>query len=340
MDYIKSYMNYNSRHRKMSILERIYLYLHKKVFFYRLSQQKHFNDKFIISIGNLTTGGTGKTPLTILLSEYFLKQNEKVLICLRGYKGSFKGDLLVAEKGKILTTSYISGDEPYLIAFKLIEKGYQDFKVAIGKKREELIHKYGEDCNIVILDDAFQNPSIEKDSDIVLIDINDDPDKIQLIPLGKYREPLSALERADLVVLTRINEHIENLKKWELILKEINVPYFTSKHIKDKIVPDLKEKEVVLVCGIGNPYSFIKAVQNENIKILKQYVYKDHHIFTNLEIQEWLKYKKPILTTEKDFMRLLYNPIYLQNKEFFYRFCINIEINQFDKFIKTIYKNI
>lgn len=330
-------MNYNFPEKQYSLLEKIYLYFHKKVFENRLKKQIYLDDKFIISIGNITTGGTGKTPLTIFLADYFLKLNKKVLICLRGYKGSFKGDLLVSDKGKIFTTPYISGDEPYLIAFKLIEKQHTNFKVACGKKRQNLIEKYGKDCDIILLDDAFQNPLIARNKDIVLIDVNDNPDNIKLIPIGKYREPIEALLRADIIVLTRIKENQENLKKWEAIINKLNKAYFKSEHIKEDIIPPLKDKNVILISGIGNPDSFIKAVEKENINIIKKYIYKDHHSFTNLEIQNWLKHKKPILLTEKDWVRLLYNPIYLQNKSYFYRFVITIKIYSLNQFIEQIY---
>jgi len=335
MEFIKNYMTYNSR--KLTLLEKFYFFLHKKVYEYRLKNQVHFEGKYIISVGNLSAGGTGKTPLTILLAQYFLEQDKSVLICLRGYKGTFKDNLVVSEQGKILTTSIVSGDEAYLIAFKLIENKYKNFKVVCGKKREVLVEKYGKDCDIVILDDAFQNPTVARDKDIVLIDVNDDPDNIRLIPLGRYREPIEALQRADAILLTRAKENPKNLEKWQSILKEFQKPYFISEHIKEEIVPPLVEKDVVLVCGIGNPKSFVHSVRSENLNIVKEYVFEDHHTFTNLELEQILKHNKPIITTDKDWVRLLYNPVFLQNRNKFHRYSVSLRINQFNQFIKLIY---
>jgi len=328
-------MIYNSR--KLTLLEKFYLFLHKKVYEYRFKNQVHFKEKYIISVGNLSSGGTGKTPLTILLAQHFLEQDKSVLICLRGYKGTFKDDLLVCEQGKILTTSIVSGDEAYLIAFKLIENKYKKFKVVCGKKRDILIEKYGKDCDIVVLDDAFQNPTVARNKDIVLIDVNDDPEKVRLIPLGRYREPIDALQRADVILLTRAKENPENLEKWQSILNDFKKPYFISEHIKEEIIPPLLEKDVVLVCGIGNPKSFINSVKSESLNIIKEYIYEDHHTFTNWELEQILKYNKPIITTDKDWVRLLYNPIFLQNRNRFHRFSISLKIHQFNQFIKLIY---
>lgn len=324
---------------KLSLLESIYYYLHKKIFEYRLQNQIHFEKKFIISIGNLTTGGTGKTPLVIYLADHLLKKKHNVLVCLRGYKGTFKEELLVADNGQILTTPYISGDEAYLIALKLKEKNHKNFRIACGKNRSNLIRKYGENFDIVILDDAFQNPKVYRNLDIITIDVTVPPDKIHLIPKGKFREPLNAITRANVVVFTRTMENPEHLKQWETIVKFYQKPYFLSNHIQEDNLPLLKQKEIIAVCGIGNPHSFLKALQKD-FNIIKSYIYKDHHQFLNSEIQQWLKHKKPIILTEKDWVRILYNPIYLQNKNMFYRYSIKIDIKNKNHFINLIYKNI
>lgn len=324
---------------KLSLWESIYYYFHKKIFHYRGKNQVYFDNKFIISVGNLTTGGTGKTPLSIYLADEFLKKKHNVLVCLRGYKGTFKDELLVAENGQILTTSYISGDEAYLIAFKLKEKHHKNFRIACGKDRSKLIRKYGEGYNIVILDDAFQNPTVYRNLDIITLDVTDPPNNVHLIPKGKFREPLTAIKRSDIVIFTRTQENPESLKQWEKIVQSYEKPFFYSNHIQENPIPLVKKSEIVAVCGIGKPDSFLKMLEID-FKIIKSYVYKDHHQFTNYEIQEWLKHKKPIVLTEKDWVRLLYNPIYLQNKDRFYRYSIKIEIKNKNHFINLINKNL
>ncbi|MFN3604481.1 MAG: tetraacyldisaccharide 4'-kinase [Leptonema sp. (in: bacteria)] len=330
-------MNYNFR-KKLSVLEKIYLLLHQKIFDYRLSQQSYFEDKIIISIGNLSLGGTGKTPLAIFLADYFLKKGNQVLICLRGYKGNFKDELLVCENGKILTTPYMSGDEAYLVSYKLLEKNHKNFKVVCGKNKKNLIQRFGINCNLVIFDDAFQNPSIYKNLEITLLDTTDDPKNIKLLPIGKYREPIEALHRSDIILLTRTNENPENVVSWKAILNNFSIQYFLSIPKMISIKPKLEKKEIIAVCGIGNPNSFLYLLEKQGLKIVAKFIYRDHYSFTNLDIQKWLQYKLPILLTEKDWVRILYNPLFLQNKSYFHRLEIEIEIMNSKAFLKAIEK--
>lgn len=333
-------MNYNSLNQ-LSLIEKIYLNLHQIVYQYRLSKQTIFENKIVISIGNLSMGGTGKTPLTIFLSEYFLKKKHRILICLRGYKGNFKDLLLVSENGKILTTPYISGDEAYLIAYKLIKKNYKDFKVVCGKNKEKLIARFGTDCDIILLDDAFQNPSVYKNIEIVLIDTNDDPSKIKLLPMGNYREPISALQRTDIILLTRIQENQNNFYKWKSILDRFNYKYFLSNHKYIQIEPKLNhQKEIIAVCGIGNPNSFFRILEEEKFTIVRKFVYRDHYTYTNYDIQKWIQYQLPIVLTEKDWIRILYNSIFLQHKNLFYKLEIELEIINQKRFFSEIQQKI
>ncbi len=332
-------MNYNSPNQ-LSFLEKIYFNIHQIVYNYRLSKQFIFDDKIILSIGNLSTGGTGKTPLCIFLGEYFLKKKHNVLICLRGYKGNFKDYLLVSENGKILTTPYLSGDEAYLIAYKLIKKNYKNFKVVCGKNRKELITRFGNDCDIILLDDGFQNPSVFKNIEITLIDTNDDPLQIKLLPLGTYREPISALERSDIILLTRAKENPENLQKWKSILDALDYKYFFSNHRFIQFEPELHKKEIIAICGIGNPHSFFRILEEKKFQIVKKFIYKDHYSYTNLDIQKWIQYQLPIVLTEKDWVRILYNSIFLQNRHLFYRLEIELEITNQKRFFSLIQRKI
>lgn len=330
-------MNYNFLNN-ISILEKTYLYLHNKVYQYRLKNQKAFTEKIIISIGNLSTGGTGKTPLTIFLADYFLKKNHKILICTRGYKGNYKGNLLVSENGKILTTTYISGDEAYLIAYKLIEKNHKNFRVVCGKNKSELIQNFGNGYDIVIIDDGLQNPSVFKNIEITLIDSTDDPDKIRLIPVGKYRETFSALTRSNIVILTKTDQNPNYIEKWKSIILNYSNKIFLSNHKMIAIKPKLNSKEIIAVCGIGNPYSFFRILEQNGFNILHKFIYKDHYSFTNLDIQKWVRYNLPIILTEKDWVKIMYNSIYLKYKNLFHRLEIEFKIENDKKFFNEIKK--
>ncbi len=241
-------MNFNFQNLKLSFLELIYYKTHLYVFYRRLKNQKRYNDKFIISIGNLSAGGTGKTPFTIFLAEFLMQYNKKVLICLRGYKGNFKNHLLVANEGKVFTESFISGDEAFLIATKLIRKKYKNFKVVCGKHRDQLIEIYGNDSDAVLLDDAFQNPSVHRNLDIVLIDTFDHPQRIKLLPKGRYREPVSALERSDIIILTKVMQNPENAFLWKELIQSLKKPIFFSNHRFINIDPPLNDKNIIAVC--------------------------------------------------------------------------------------------
>lgn len=337
MEYTKNYMNYNFLN-SLSFLEKVYLYLHNKVYQYRLKNQKVFTDKIVISIGNLSAGGTGKTPLTIFLADYFLKKNHKILICTRGYKGNYKENLLVSDNGKILTTPYISGDEAYLIAFKLIEKKHKNFRVVCGKNKSELIQSFGIGYDIVIIDDGLQNPSVFKNIEITLIDSTDAPDKIKLIPLGKYRETFSALNRSNIVLLTRANENSSYVEKWKSIILNYNNKIFLSNHKMISIKPKLNSKEVIAVCGIGNPNSFFNILEQNGFSIIHKFAYKDHYNFSNLDIQKWIGYNLPIILTEKDWVKIIYNSVYLKYKNSFHRLEIEFKIENEKKFFNEIKK--
>ncbi|MCS7206271.1 MAG: tetraacyldisaccharide 4'-kinase [Leptospiraceae bacterium] len=329
-------MNSNSiLKREFTFLERLYLRLHRWKYHHRKKNQAIFHDKFVISIGNLTTGGTGKTPLTIFLSEFFLKRGFSVLIVHRGYKGKFSGELLVSSDGKIHVSSFVSGDEAYLIAHQLLEKNYKNFKVVCGKNRKKLISDYGNDAQIVILDDAFQNPSVYRNWDVVLLDTTISPMKYKLLPLGRFREPLDELSRADVIFLTRKNEKPNDFDFWFELSKGFQKPIFFSEVRLHAIEPELQQKEVLVVCGIGNPHSFLRLIEG-SFHIKKAWIYPDHHQFKEKEIQSWLKYKIPILITEKDWVRLIHHKVYQENTSYFHKVKINLKIEDFLEFEKKL----
>ena len=171
--------------------------------FYDLKIFKIYSlNKTVISIGNLTTGGTGKTPFTIFIAKYFIQQGIKVAILSRGYGRKSKGTIVVSNGINLINSYEKSGDEPYLIAKKL-----QNVPVVVDEKRYRggkfLINNYNPD--IIILDDGYQHRSLKRDLDILLINSLDKKTDHKLIPNGKLREPWKNIKRADLIIKTKSN---------------------------------------------------------------------------------------------------------------------------------------
>ncbi len=288
--------------------ERIYLHVHRIIYNRRRKKQHHFRNKYIISVGNLSVGGVGKTPLTSLLANT-PHLREKTLLILRGYKArlSKQGLLLpslhsklssktlslhsqkknlnqlwckiyfflekyfpntIQNKRSILSNASMSpkinskevGDESLLLAYQTRAK------VAISKNRKRAIEKYGKNCKFIILDDAFQNPSIYHNHEIVLLDTTRPPygnKNSRLLPLGRMREPLEALRRAHTILLTRCElcneKEIEALQKLVQKFTSPKTIYLAFTLFKNLYKIDLenylKKKKVHLSSFVQSPSS-------------------------------------------------------------------------------------
>ena len=290
-------------------LQRLYLRLHRRVFRRRLREQKRFERFYIVSIGNLSAGGTGKTPLVRRLAERVLKHSP--LVVLRGYGGrAGKEGVLVSDGRSVLTDRLQAGDEALLLA------GLPGLRVAAGADRARLIERYGDPSRIVFLDDAFQNPTVYRDFDLVLIDASVPLEKLRVFPLGRFREGLDALERADAVLLTRVAESSpENRAALErevaayLPLEKI----FCSRHEPQGLLPEPPAgARFGAFCGIGNPESFFRTLAEKGLEIRERRVFPDHHAFRPREIRKLLETAEREnlrwITTEKDAVRLKDGP--------------------------------
>jgi tetraacyldisaccharide 4'-kinase len=271
----------------------------------------------VISIGNITTGGTGKTPFAIALAEEALRRGMRPCILTRGYKGSAKGPCFVSRGEGPILTDREAGDEPVLMAQRL--KGVPVVK---GKDRHRagMFALENAGVGLFILDDGFQHFGLIRDIDILLIDAGDPFDNERLLPMGLLREPLSEIKRADIIVVTKaverqgINALIDRIRKFNP-----GAPVYTSRHrALDAVVhatgerfglERLKGKDVYAFCGIGKPRSFKSALELSGA-ILKGFkAYKDHYKYKKSDI-EYIENKAKasaaewIITTEKDIMRL------------------------------------
>ena len=285
---------------KYTFLQKVYLYLHGKIYSRRLKNQIRFHDKYVISIGNLSAGGTGKTPLTAFLAHKFKKDSP--LAVLRGYGGKEKKPLLVSDGKKILSNYLEAGDEAIQLSH------IPGLRVAVSRDRSEAIRLYSEKSKLILLDDAFQNPRVYRDHELVLIDASIPPEKVKVFPSGHFRDDFSALTRADTILLTRSDQiSLLEKKRWIQILKK-EAPgkkVFESHHKPSAVLPLLRKQKVGAFCGIGNPESFFRILRSSGYTVEKSFIWQDHHIFTEKDIEFLKSWKLPLITTEKDAVRLI-----------------------------------
>lgn len=287
---------------------------------YALKNQKRL-PCMVMSIGNITLGGTGKTPATIALAEEAKKRGFKPCILTRGYKGSVKGPCFVSRGEGPLLDEYQAGDEALLMAEKLkgipIVKGKDRYKsgiFAIQNLKSQILF---------ILDDGFQHWGLFRDKDILLIDSTTLFGNRRLLPIGPLREPISAVSRADIIVITKTDKtRIQNSETNNLV-KEIRqyntrAPIFFSEHRPSKFTTATRDtmpsewakgKRFFGFCGIGNPKSFGETLLLADAELIGFKTFRDHYRYSPGDIQaitrnaescgaEW------IVTTEKDIMRL------------------------------------
>jgi tetraacyldisaccharide 4'-kinase len=269
----------------------------------------------LICVGNLSVGGTGKSPMVEYLVRH-LKNNFKVATLSRGYKRKTKGYALANEK----TTAIDIGDEPLLFHRK-----FPDVPVAVGEERilaiPQLLHDRP-DTQAIILDDAFQHRAINPGFNILLTDCNNLFTKDFFLPTGDLRDLRSNYKRAQVIVVTKCPADFSEEDK-EDYRKEINplphqhlffttLIYGTPYHITQKNFQYIDDQtEVLLVTGIANPRPLKKYLE-ERIQTYYMMHFSDHHIFSLDDWKDIIRrfeeieaHKKIILTTEKDAMRLL-----------------------------------
>ena len=272
----------------------------------------------VICVGNLTVGGTGKTPLVAYLAVRLKEAGLAPAILSRGYKGKpGHSPSIVSDGSKVLGTPENCGDEPYLLARKL-----EGVIVAVGKDRFEagqLVGKQSRDT-VFILDDGFQHLKLHRDLDLLLVDGSRSLKGEALLPAGRLREPRSAMARADAILVTR-DHLIHDLKGLveEIRLWNPTAPIFPFSHEIDEVyelasqkrfsLSDFRGKKVIALAAIGNPKQFLNDLVLAGIDLEDQFLYPDHHRFSQMELSKALKRCQQrsaacVLTTEKDAVRL------------------------------------
>jgi len=290
--------------------------------------RSHSFDVPVISVGNITVGGTGKTPhveyLIRLLQNYMgdkrLPGNFQVAVLSRGYKRKTKGFLLANEH----TTAREIGDEPYQMKRK-----FPKVYVAVDRKRVRGIQRLTEekrDTDVILLDDAFQHRYVTPGINILLVDYHRLVIYDRLLPAGRLREPLSGKDRADIVIITKCPKKLKPMD-YRVVTKAMNlfpyqqlyftmldyeqpVPVFEGESLKTiETLQSLKDTNVLLLTGIASPRQMIEDLKpyTDNITSL---AFPDHHDFSEKDVERinqtfaTLPSPKCIITTEKDAVRI------------------------------------
>ncbi|OGP93515.1 MAG: tetraacyldisaccharide 4'-kinase [Deltaproteobacteria bacterium RBG_16_48_10] len=268
----------------------------------------------VISVGNITVGGTGKTPLVMALAKDLQDRGISVAILSRGYKGERTSGPLLSDGKTIYLSSEEAGDEPYLMARRL-----KDTPILIGKDRftngRIAFQQFG--VRGILLDDGFQHLQLHRDLNILLVDSTIGFGDHHLLPRGILREPLTHLHRGDLFILTKV-ERPETCEPLESLIREIHpsARVFHSHYEASALIglhgeleslDSFNEKKVLALSGIANPSSFLSLLKKCGMKVIKEAIFPDHHRYTKEDlvlIEEKGKEVDGIVTTEKDLVRL------------------------------------
>jgi len=263
----------------------------------------------VISVGNMSTGGTGKTPVTIDLARRLVAAGHKVAVLSRGYKRQSAAPHVVVSDGKqVLVACREAGDEPFLIAQSVPEA-----VVIVGADRSSsgqlAIDQFG--AQVILLDDGFQHIKLKRDRDIVLIDYLDDLEHATLLPAGRLREPLSALGRASSIVISKVPVgcDAEQMSRISKTIRRYNKTADISFcQFKPDSAHNLRGHRVFAFCGIAKPKPFFDSLDQLGANVIKQQAFADHYWYTPQDLAQIealaRKLKADLLvTTEKDLVR-------------------------------------
>jgi len=276
----------------------------------------------VISVGNVAIGGAGKTPATAVIALRLQARGRRVAILSRGY-GAIRGDpRLVSDGENVLLGAAEAGDEPALLARRL-----PGVAVLCGPRRAELARRAVEElhADALLLDDGFQHRALARDLDVVLLDAANPFGNGRLLPAGPNREPPSALRRAGLVWLSRVDQAdgpagAATLERLRALAREATGREpVESRHAPDELLDGalgrslgleaLRGHRVLLLSGLARPGSFRRTVEGLGAEVVAERRHPDHHRFTAAEVREALDAAARagctrVVTTEKDAVRL------------------------------------
>lgn len=264
----------------------------------------------IISVGNLTVGGNGKTPFTLFLANLFTAQGFSVGIVSRGYGRNSKATLLISEHGKALVAPELAGDEPLMLA------RFFTGPIAVARRRIDAVRLLlaRGSLEIILLDDGFQHLRLRRALDLVLVRNSPALGNGWILPAGPLREPLSALERADVVLMVGSafdteteNEIVGAMRPAMRIMLQPDGLTEAINGAWRSAQPPLTGRRVLAVCGIADPESFTAMLARLEVNIVRLMAFPDHYRYTD---RDWEQIRlaaesaELVITTEKDLIKL------------------------------------
>jgi tetraacyldisaccharide 4'-kinase len=284
----------------------------------------------VVSVGNLTVGGTGKTSLVETLADFFQDEGFRPAVVSRGYGRKGKGVVIVSDGKKVLSDPDRTGDEPLLLARHL--KGVP---VLVGSDRvkaaRRAVRSFGSD--LILLDDGFQHRRLKRNADVVTLNRNAPFGNGRVLPAGPLREPCGGLRRAHAVVLTGRGEETDVSKKMSPNSYLLHAFYRPVEWVRFSDgrtypLPHLLQRFVFVFSGIGNPSSFEATLDEIGLKRVDHRVFRDHHRYTADDLKRISECAEAhgamsIVTTEKDAVRI---PHQWRGKLSLYYLRIKIEI--------------
>ncbi len=271
----------------------------------------------VISVGNLTVGGTGKTPVVIALANWLTKQGKRVGVISRGYGRDDENQIvLVSDEHQVLVDAHVAGDEPMLIATRC-----PGVPVIVGADRYvagmELCHRFS--CDVLLLDDAFQHLALQRNANLLLVDAESGFGNGCLLPRGPLREPVGGITRATTLIATRASSISHDVISQLATFAEEGIPIATSRFVLTGFVNlqtgELVAKDTmhgtvcVVFCGIANPESFSTLLEDAGMPVQQLLSFPDHWRYSAEDLQTiWDSTEgcapKTVITTEKDAVKI------------------------------------
>jgi len=273
----------------------------------------------VIAIGNLTAGGTGKTPLVEFVAAQLAAEGRRVCVLTRGYRRQSSGQVLVSDYDQVLTDVSAAGDEALLLAERLRRRSaviVNTNRVAAARWAIENLQS-----NVFILDDAFQHQQIQRDLNILTVDAANAWGNHKVLPAGILREPIREVARADCVMLTRADEST-NVDQLQDTIGRVSpeARVFTSRmtpfaarplkiagHSPASLINHVSS--VAAFCGIGNPASFFSLIRQQGYTVSHTRAFPDHYNYRQLDIDRFIKDAiargaRAVVTTAKDEVKI------------------------------------
>ncbi|MFO7896534.1 MAG: tetraacyldisaccharide 4'-kinase [Candidatus Cloacimonadales bacterium] len=289
----------------------------------RLPRTQYRSAARIISVGNIVSGGSGKTPTTIYLAKLLQAAGKSVAVSHRGYKGKFEANpTLLSDRDRVFDFAAQAGDEAYLLADKLA-----GIPVIAGKNRVaaiKILQQQFPGLQYIILDDSFQHLRVKHDYDIIVFNALGQIGNGWLLPAGILREPLSALKYADQIIYNGAGELPKFLKEQDLPSARAHYKISRFRDAKGKTlsIPTLQNSKIALLSAIGVPQSFAATIHNCGLAFQQHFAFADHDDFSDLAKLHKIAEQKFdfIIITEKDWAKLKFIshnlPIVVAESEF------------------------